>query len=133
MEKQLETGGPASGPDSDATLAALRKSEERLLLAMRCANDGLWDWDVRTGEVYYSPRWKGMLVYAVDEIEPALSAWERLVHPDDKLAAMNEIEAFLSGVLDRFEIEFRMRHKDGHYVAVLSRAFGVREAPGAPW
>jgi PAS domain S-box-containing protein len=130
MEKQQETGEPASGPDRYATLAALRKSEERLSLAMRGASDGLWDWDVRTDEVYYSPRWKGMLGYAEDEIEPAFSAWERLVHPDDKPAAMKEIEAFLSGALDRFEIEFRMRHKDGRYVDVLSRAFGVREAPG---
>ena len=112
--------------------AALRKSEERFSLAMRGANDGLWDWDVRTGEVYYSPRWKGMLGYANDEIEPAFSAWERLVHPDDKPAAMKGVEAFLSGALDTFEIEFRMRHKDGHYVDVLSRAFGVREAPGGP-
>ncbi len=109
--------------------AALRKSEERFSLAMRGANDGLWDWDVRTNEVYYSPRWKGMLGYAEYEIEPAFSAWERLVHPDDKPAAMKGVEAFLSGELDTFEIEFRMRHKDGHYVDVLSRAFGVREAP----
>jgi PAS domain S-box-containing protein len=132
MEEQQETGGPTSGPDRDATLAALRKSEERFSLAMRGANDGLWDWDVRTGEVYYSPRWKGMLGYANDEIEPAFSAWERLVHPDDKPAAMKGVETFLSGALDKFEIEFRMRHKDGHYVDVLSRAFGVREAPGGP-
>jgi PAS domain S-box-containing protein len=110
--------------------AALRKSEERFSLAMRGANDGLWDWDVRTGEVYYSPRWKEMLGYAEDEIEPAFSAWERLVHPDDRAAGMKGVEAFLSGELEKFEIEFRMRHKEGHYVDILSRAFGVREAPG---
>ena len=139
------TGSPFEG-DSDglvellhamsAQLAesytALRNSEERFSLAMRGANDGLWDWDVRTGEVYYSPRWKGMLGYAEDEIEPAFSAWERLVHPEDKPAAMRGVEAFLSGEVDKFEIEFRMCHRDGHYVTVLSRAFGVREAPGDP-
>jgi PAS domain S-box-containing protein len=112
--------------------AALRKSEERFSLAVRGANDGLWDWDVRTGEVYYSPRWKGMLGYAEDEIEPAFSAWERLVHPDDRAVGMRGVEAFLSGELEKFEIEFRMRHKDGHYVNILSRAFGVREGPGGP-
>jgi PAS domain S-box-containing protein len=112
--------------------AALRKSEQRFSLAMQGANDGLWDWDVRTNEVYYSPRWKGMLGYADDEIEPTFSAWERLVHPDDKPAAMQGVEAFLSGELDKFEIEFRMRHKEGHYVDVLSRAFGVRRSPGSP-
>jgi PAS domain S-box-containing protein len=112
--------------------AALRKSEERFSLAMRGANDGLWDWDVRTGEVYYSPRWKEMLGYANDEIEPSFSAWERLVHPEDKPAAMKGVEAFLSGELAKFEIEFRMRHRDGYYVDILSRAFGVRQAPGGP-
>jgi PAS domain S-box-containing protein len=132
MEKQQDSEGPASGPDRDATMAALRRSEERFSLAMRGANDGLWDWDVRTGEVYYSPRWKAMLGYAEDEIEPIFGAWERLVHPDDKLPAMEGVEAFLAGELGKFEIEFRMRHKDGHYVDVLSRAFGVHEAPGGP-
>jgi PAS domain S-box-containing protein len=112
--------------------AALRKSEERFSLAMRGANDGLWDWDVRTGEVYYSPRWKEMLGYVGDEIEPSFSAWERLVHPEDKPAAMKGVEAFLSGELEKFKIEFRMRHRDGHYVDILSRAFGVRQAPGGP-
>jgi PAS domain S-box-containing protein len=112
--------------------AALQESEERFSLAMRGANDGLWDWDVRSGEVYYSPRWKAMLGYSEDELEPAFSAWERLVHPDDKPAAMKGVEAFLSGELDKFEIEFRMRHKDGHDVDILSRAFGVREVPGGP-
>ena len=112
--------------------AALRKSEERFSLAMRGANDGLWDWDVRTGEVYYSPRWKEMLGYANDEIEPSFSAWERLGHPEDKSVAMKGVEAFLSGELEKFEIEFRMRHRDGHYVDILSRAFGVRQTPGGP-
>ena len=112
--------------------AALRESEERFSLAMRGANDGLWDWDVRTGEVYYSPRWKEMLGYANDEIEPSFSAWERLVHPEDKPAALKGVEAFLSGELEKFESEFRMRHRDSHYVDILSRAFGVRQAPGGP-
>jgi PAS domain S-box-containing protein len=132
MEKQKNSEASALDPDRDATLAALCKSEERFSLAMQGANDGLWDWDVRTGEVYYSPRWKGMLGYDEDEIEPAFSTWERLVHPDDKPVAMQGVEAFLSGELDKFEIEFRMHHKAGHYVDVLSRAFGVRESPGGP-
>jgi PAS domain S-box-containing protein len=87
----------AAAPDRDAVLEALRNSEERFSLAMRGANDGLWDWDVRTDHVYYSPRWKGMLGYTEDEIEPAFSACERLVHPDDKPAAMQGVAAFLSG------------------------------------
>jgi PAS domain S-box-containing protein len=112
--------------------AALRKSEERFSLAMQGANDGLWDWDVKTGEVYYSPRWKSMLGYDAAEIEPDVAAWERLLHPDDRPAAKQEVADFLSGELDTFELEFRMRHKEGHYIDVLSRAFGLRQAPGGP-
>ncbi len=110
----------------------LQEREERFSLAMQGANDGLWDWDLKTNRVYYSPRWKGMLGYAEDEIEPHFSAWDRLVHPDDKQPAVKVIEAFRAGQTDKYEIEFRMRHKDGHYVNVLSRAFGVREKPDEP-
>ena len=61
--------------------AALRESEERLTLAFAGAQEGVWDWNLETGAVVYSPRWKQMLGYADDEIEPHVSAWERLVHP----------------------------------------------------
>jgi PAS domain S-box-containing protein len=112
--------------------SALQQSEERFSLAMQGANDGLWDWDLRTNEVYYSPRWKSMLGYGEDEIEPDFSTWERLVHPDDRQPAMKGVEAFRAGDVDKFEIEFRMRHKDGYYLDVLSRAFGARQAQGGP-
>ena len=65
---------------------ALRESEERLTLAFAGAQEGVWDWNLATGAVVYSHRWKEMLGYADDEIEPHLSAWERLLHPDDKPA-----------------------------------------------
>jgi PAS domain S-box-containing protein len=115
-----------------ASYDALRKSEERFSLAMRGTNDGVWDWDVQRDEVYYSPRWKGMLGYDDAEVEPGFSAWKRLLHPDDKPAVLQAVDAFLSGRLDQFEIEFRMRHRSGHYVDILSRAFGVRREPSGP-
>ena len=68
------------------TEAALRESEERLTLAFAGAQEGVWDWNLETGAVVYSSRWKQMLGYADDEIEPHVSAWERLLHPDDKRA-----------------------------------------------
>jgi PAS domain S-box-containing protein len=128
--QNLEGSVPGSG--ADATLEALRKSEERFSLAMQGAYDGLWDWDLETGEVFYSPRWKSMLGYPEDEIEPHFRAWERLVHPEDMGPAMAVVEAFRAGEINRFEVEFRMRHKDGRYVDILSRAFGVRDEPGGP-
>ncbi len=111
----------------------LSVSEERFSLAMRGANDGLWDWNLETDEVYYSPRWKSMLGYAESELENKLSTWASLVHPDDKEIALEKVRDYLDGRKDSFEVEMRMRHKDGHEVFVLSRAFLVtRGSDGKP-
>ncbi|MES9829571.1 MAG: EAL domain-containing protein [Candidatus Thiodiazotropha sp.] len=102
--------------------------EERLTLALKGANDGLWDWNLETDEVYYSHQWKGMLGYEEDELEHHLDTWASLVHPDDKERVLKTVEDHLSGNADSFEVEMRMRHKDGHEVVVLSRAFLVNRA-----
>jgi PAS domain S-box-containing protein len=113
------------------TEAALRESEERLTLAFEGAQEGVWDWNLETNAVTYSPRWIQMLGYREDEIEPHISAWERLVHPDDRARADRGNEAVSRGEAT-YEAEFRLRHKDGHYVQVLSRGFPVRREPGGP-
>ncbi|MGD1856168.1 MAG: EAL domain-containing protein [Leptolyngbyaceae cyanobacterium] len=103
----------------------LQKSEERFCLAMRGANDGLWDWNLETNQVYYSPRWKSMLGYANDELTDDLSTWQNLVHPDDKDMVLKMVQDYLVGTIDSFDVEMRMQHKAGHQVSVLSRAFLV--------
>ena len=113
------------------TEAALRDSEERLTLAFAGAQEGVWDWNLETGAVVYSTRWKQMLGYSETEIEPNVSAWERLLHPDDKPRAREVNESVVRGART-YEGEFRLRHKDGHYVQVLSRGFPVRRDPGGP-
>jgi PAS domain S-box-containing protein len=113
------------------TESALRESEERLTLAFAGAQEGVWDWNLETDDVVYSSRWKQMLGYADDEIEPHISAWERLVHPDDRVRADRANESVALGQ-PTYEAEFRLRHKDGHYVHVLSRGFPVRREPGGP-
>lgn len=105
--------------------AELHRNEERFALAMRSANDGLWDWDLLTDEVYFSPRWKSMLGFESDEFEPTLDTWASLVHPDDKNNVLQRADDYLSGKIDSFEVEMRMRHKCGHYVFIRSRAFKV--------
>jgi PAS domain S-box-containing protein len=110
---------------------ALRQSEERLTLAFAGAQEGVWDWRLDTGEVVYSPRWKQMLGYADDEIEPHVRAWERLLHPDDRALADALNESLARGG-HTYEGEFRLRHKQGHYIHVLSRGYPVRAHPGAP-
>jgi two-component system, NarL family, sensor histidine kinase UhpB len=113
------------------TESALRESEERLTLAFVGAQEGIWDWNLETNAVVYSSRWKQMLGYSDDEIEPHVSAWERLVHPDDRAAAERADENVARGQ-PTYEAEFRLRHKHGHYVQVLSRGFPVRREPGGP-
>lgn len=113
------------------TEMALRQSEERLTLAFAGAQEGVWDWNLETNAVVYSSHWKQMLGYSDDEIEPHVSAWERLVHPDDRAAADHAHESVARGQ-PTYEAEFRLRHKDGHYVHVLSRGFPVRREPGGP-
>jgi PAS domain S-box-containing protein len=110
----------------------LRENEERLTLAVAGALEGVWDWNLETNAVVYSPRWTEMLGYTPEEIEPNLSAWERLVHPDDISRADRANDSVARGERTTYEAEFRLRHKDGHYVHVLSRGFPVRREPGGP-
>jgi PAS domain S-box-containing protein len=114
--------------DRKRTELALRESEERLTLAFAGAQEGIWDWNLETDAVVYSSRWKEMLGYGDEEIEPHISAWERLVHPGDRSAADHAHESVVRGQ-PTYEAEFRLRHKDGHYVHILSRGFPVRREP----
>lgn len=108
---------------------ALRESEERYALAARGANDGLWDWNLKTGEIYYSPRWKSMLGYEENEIKNSIEEWFSRVHPEDIDGLRARIDLHLEG-LTPFENEHRMKHKDGTYRWMLSRGLAVRDAEG---
>ncbi len=110
---------------------ALRVSEERLKFAFRASREGVWDWNLKTDEVFFSARWSEMLGYKESEIEPHVSAWKRLLHPDDVHRAMQLLDQVQRGERD-YVIEFRLRHKDGHYMDVVSRGFPVRREPGGP-
>jgi len=131
--QQLSTTHSTASMTSEDTASKLFKSEERFSLAMRGADDGLWDWDLETDEVYYSPRWKSMLGYSENELDHKLSTWETLVHPEDKDGVLEKIQDYVSGSADSFEVEMRMSHRDGHTIFVLSRAFLVaRESDNKP-
>ncbi len=108
----------------------LRQSEERFRLAMLGASDGLWDRNLQTGEIYYSPRWKSMLGYTDEELANHLDTWKRLLHPDDRGTALALVRDFLEGRSDKYEAEFRLCHKDGHYLDILSRGSLVRGVNG---
>ena len=109
---------------------ALRESEERYALAMRGANDGLWDWDLRTNDMYFSPRWKEMLGCQESDIEDNVEAWLARVHPEDRERLETALRKHLAGRTAHFEYEHRMLHQDGTYRWVLSRGLAVRDHTG---
>ncbi|MFC2108733.1 ATP-binding protein [Candidatus Bipolaricaulota bacterium] len=104
-----------------------RRSEERFSLAMQGANDGLWDWDLISGEVYYSPRWKSMFGYEDDELENSIETFQKLIHPSDRDTIRVAEEAYMDGFAGEYRSEFRMLHTSGQYIDVLSRGFLVRD------
>jgi diguanylate cyclase (GGDEF)-like protein/PAS domain S-box-containing protein len=110
--------------------AALRESEERYALAARGASDGLWDWDIKANQVYFSPRWKSMLGYQENEIGDSPDEWFNRVHPDDLEKVKAAITAHREGRLPHLEHEHRMLHRDGIYLWMLSRGLAVRDATG---
>ena len=99
----------------------LRMSEERWELALRGNNDGLWDWNARTDEVFYSPRWKQMLGFEDHELENNTAAWEGRIHPDDLVRVQAHLQKHLRHETDFYSNEYRLRAKDGSYRWVLAR------------
>jgi PAS domain S-box-containing protein len=116
----------------ETALEELCQREERLALVMQATNDGIWDWDLKTDAVYFSPRWKGMLGYQEQEIENRFKEWERRVHPDDLPRAMALLEDFCQGRAATFNLEHRLQHKDGSYRWILARGGLVQDAEGRP-
>ncbi|HKR34240.1 MAG TPA: EAL domain-containing protein [Steroidobacteraceae bacterium] len=99
----------------------LKQIEERDALALYGANDGLWDFDLDRKTTYFSPRWKAMLGYGDDEVEP-LTDWQQLVHPDDLERVRAALRDHLAGIEPLFESVHRLRHRDGVWLWVVSRA-----------
>jgi len=107
----------------------IKKNEERLELVLKGSNDGWWDWDLVNDQFFYSPRWWGMLGYQPDEIDSP-SICSSFVHPDDDEYVRKTIDSIATQGLQTIELEFRLRHKAGHYVPVLSRAFAQHDRTG---
>ncbi len=99
---------------------ALRTSEKRFDLAMMIKNEGIWDWNLITNEVYFDPRYYLMAGYEVNEFPHQLVEFTKRVHPDDIDFVMNNAEQHLNGLLDYYRVEFRFRKKNGEYIWIFA-------------
>ncbi|PRC93839.1 sensor histidine kinase [Solimicrobium silvestre] len=105
-------------------------SQERFELAIRGANDGLWDRDLVQGTAYYSPRWKSMLGYSENELPSSQEEWMKRVHPEDLAFILRKEKLCLDGKIERFQNEYRLRHKNGSYIWILDRGLILFNANG---
>ncbi|MEM9542703.1 MAG: PAS domain S-box protein [Cyanobacteria bacterium P01_E01_bin.42] len=112
---------------------ALATSTERLQLALEGSALGLWDWQIDTGQAYYSPQWKAMLGYEEWELENVYETWERLIHPEDLPEVLEVLHAHLEGRTTVYQAEFRMATKQGDWKWIFVRAkIFARDENGAP-
>jgi PAS domain S-box-containing protein len=112
--------------------AALRESETRWHLALRGNNDGIWDWNIKTNEVFFSSRWKEMLGYREDEISNHVDEWAKRVHPDDLNEVMQIIQDHFAQKTPFYVSEHRVQCKDGTYKWILDRGQALWNEAGEP-
>jgi PAS domain S-box-containing protein len=103
------------------TQTVLRESEERFQLSMEATHDGLWDWHIKTDEGYFSPGYYSMLGYEVGAFSEKGNAWQNLIHPDDHQHALRVNMDCIEGRCDLFEVEYRMKARNGEWRWILGR------------
>lgn len=126
LQKQLEEQNQRLQQE----ISTRRKIEERLELVIQAANDGFWDWNLESGEIYISPRCKEMLGYSDEELPNELASWENHVFPEDRIAVLKLVEDYNSDKVSHFEFIQRFHHKNGSTVHILVRALHLKDATG---
>ena len=116
--------------DRERTKEALRESEGRFQLAMEASRDGLWDWNVTTDEVYFSPAYSALLGYAPGELPAHVNSWADLIHPEDKEAALGANMDCIENRQDVFNVKFRMKARNGEWRWILGRGKAVARDSG---
>ncbi len=108
----------------------LAQAQQNLATSLQASSTGLWDWNVHTNEVIYSPEWKAQLGYLPDELPNHFSTWESRLHPDDRESALSYVQNFMESATQLYENEFRMRHRDGSYRWIMTRGEKQLDANG---
>ncbi len=116
--------------ESQENIIKLSKSQQRYELVANGGNDGIWDWDILSNEIYLSPRWKTLLGFNDYELENKFGVRDSLVHPDDYQKSKDTLENYIKGELDIYIVELRMRHKSGEYKWVLERGEALKDESG---
>ncbi len=130
IHPSIRPPGHARGGAAALTTTSLL---ERYELAIAGSTDGIWDWDMRTSEVFFSARWKAQLGYGPKELPNRFDTWLRLMHPDDIAGCMEKLDAYLEKGDGSFETELRMIHKDGSVRWFLARGVARRDDEGRPY
>lgn len=115
--------------EAEEQRAHIQKNELRWRFALDGSDQGLWDWDLATGQVYYSPQWTGLLGYAHDPGRPSLELRQSHIHPEDRARVERALDRHLRGLVPRYECEYRMQRADGGLIWVHDRGRVVTRSP----
>ncbi|KAA3663703.1 MAG: PAS domain S-box protein [Chloroflexi bacterium] len=119
------TVGMVDITERNRVAAALRESEDRLSKIRIAANDGTWDWNLKTNHLYFDPRYYEMAGYDVNEFPHRFEEFQKRIHPDDAFIVMDQARKHLGKEIDRFDVEFRFKKKDDSWLWILGKGVVV--------
>jgi PAS domain S-box-containing protein len=108
----------------------LIKSQERYALVIEASEQGIWDWNVETNEVFYSEQWKKQIGYKDHELKNEIETWVEHLHPDERSSCQNAVAAYIQDPVEHLILEFRLRHKDGSYRWIHHKAASLKNNEG---
>ncbi len=123
MARHLEDAAPLQGPDAAA-------APDLFSLAVRAAQDGLWDWDLRADRIHFSPRWKTLIGFDENDLSGHPREWFHRIHPEDQERFRSALHDHLEGKSTHFEAEHRLLHRNGTYRMMLGRGVAIRDEAG---